>query len=136
MQSVPTIQSMQETPKNTLNFMVNTTTQAEKMNTAESADVFSNLRLHLLVLIAVLRLTIRDTPKQNKNLNGKHLGNKIINLIKFTNMKNVSTTKPAKVTYTITNGCGGKKGTKCGVEVYVMPYAVAKPLTPNRVTDK
>lgn len=135
MQSVPTIQSMQETPKNTLNFMVNTTTQAEKMNTVESADVFSNIRLRLLVLIAVLRLTIRDTPKQNKNLNGKHLGNKIINLIKL-NMKNVNTTRPAKVTYTITNGCGGKKGTKCGVEVYVMPYAVAKPLTPNRVTDK
>ena len=22
----------------------------------------------------------------------------------------------------ITNGCGGKKGTKCGVEVYIMPY--------------
>lgn len=40
---------------------------------------------------------------------------------------------PAK--YTITNGCGGKKGTKCAVEVYVMPYAVAKPLSPKRVAD-
>jgi len=26
---------------------------------------------------------------------------------------------------TITNGCGGKKGTKCGVEVYIMPYMKA-----------
>jgi hypothetical protein len=23
---------------------------------------------------------------------------------------------------TITNGCGGKKGTKCGVELYIMPH--------------
>lgn len=27
-----------------------------------------------------------------------------------------------KVVRTITNGCGGKKGTKCGVEVYIMPH--------------
>lgn len=26
------------------------------------------------------------------------------------------------VVRTITNGCGGKKGTKCGVEVYIMPH--------------
>lgn len=23
---------------------------------------------------------------------------------------------------TITNGCGGNKGTKCGVELYIMPH--------------
>jgi len=23
---------------------------------------------------------------------------------------------------TITNGCGGKQGTKCGVELYIMPH--------------
>jgi|DEB19_MinimDraft_3_1074340.scaffolds.fasta_scaffold00957_15 hypothetical protein len=40
-----------------------------------------------------------------------------------------------KAKYTITNGCGGKKGTKCGVEVYIMPYAVAKPVAPGRVAD-
>jgi hypothetical protein len=40
-----------------------------------------------------------------------------------------------KAKYTVTNGCGGKKGTKCGVEVYVMPYAVAKPLTPGRAAE-
>lgn len=28
---------------------------------------------------------------------------------------------------TITNGCGGKKGTKCGVEVYIMPYMELQP---------
>jgi hypothetical protein len=27
---------------------------------------------------------------------------------------------------TITNGCGGKKGTKCGVELYIMPYMKVK----------
>jgi hypothetical protein len=27
-----------------------------------------------------------------------------------------------KRTLIIKNGCGGKKGTKCGVEVYIMPY--------------
>jgi hypothetical protein len=27
---------------------------------------------------------------------------------------------------TIQNGCGGKKGTKCGVEVYIMPYMKLK----------
>jgi len=27
----------------------------------------------------------------------------------------------------ITNGCGGKKGTKCGVEVYIMPYMKLQP---------
>lgn len=36
-----------------------------------------------------------------------------------------------KAKYTITNGCGGKKGTKCGVEVYTMPYSI----TPTRVVD-
>ncbi len=40
-----------------------------------------------------------------------------------------------KAKYTITNGCGGKKSTKCGVEVYIMPYAVAKPVTAGRVAD-
>jgi len=27
-----------------------------------------------------------------------------------------------KRSFIIKNGCGGKKGTKCGVEVYTMPY--------------
>jgi hypothetical protein len=40
-----------------------------------------------------------------------------------------------KAKYTITNGCGGKKGTKCGVEVYIMPYAITKPVAPGRVAD-
>lgn len=44
-----------------------------------------------------------------------------------------TSTHPVK--YTITNGCGGKKGTKCAVEVYTMPYAVAKPIAPGRVAD-
>jgi len=44
-------------------------------------------------------------------------------------------TSSHKTNYTITNGCGGKKGTKCGVEVYTMPYAVAKPLTPGRAAE-
>jgi hypothetical protein len=33
-------------------------------------------------------------------------------------MKNTTQTKQVK---TITNGCGGNKGTKCGVELYIMP---------------
>jgi|GEM_PF-5278518 len=40
-----------------------------------------------------------------------------------------------KIKYTITNGCGGKKGTKCGVQVYTIPYAVVKPLIPNRAAE-
>jgi hypothetical protein len=36
-------------------------------------------------------------------------------------MKTLEQIKTKKV-ITITNGCGGKKGTKCGVEVYIMPY--------------
>jgi hypothetical protein len=27
-----------------------------------------------------------------------------------------------KSVQTVTNGCGGKKGTKCGVELYIMPH--------------
>lgn len=27
-----------------------------------------------------------------------------------------------KLVRIVKNGCGGKKGTKCGVEVYTMPY--------------
>ena len=27
-----------------------------------------------------------------------------------------------KLARIIENGCGGKKGTKCGVEVYIMPH--------------
>lgn len=34
--------------------------------------------------------------------------------------------KHSKKTTTITNGCGGNKGTKCGVEVYIMPYMLVK----------
>lgn len=35
-------------------------------------------------------------------------------------MKN--NTKTQTQTQTITNGCGGNKGTKCGVELYIMPH--------------
>lgn len=42
--------------------------------------------------------------------------------------------KNLKVNYVITNGGGGKKGTKCE-QVYTLPYAVAKPLTPSRSKD-
>jgi len=76
-----------------------------------------------------LRFTIRDTQIKNNPLNGKHL--KYLTS-KNKNMKYVSS---HKAKYTITNGCGGKKGTKCGVEVYIMPYAVTKPVAPGRVAD-
>ena len=49
---------------------------------------------------------------------------------------NTTNSKPTKVTYTITNGCVKKPGCRNYVEEYIMPYAVAKPITPNRVTDK
>jgi hypothetical protein len=90
-------------------------------------DAFLNLKSLLFRLIAVLKFTIKDTQLKNNSLNGKHLSNPI-----YKNMKYVSS---HKAKYTITNGCGGKKGTKCGVEVYVMPYAVAKPLTPGRAAE-
>lgn len=34
---------------------------------------------------------------------------------------NKTNTQPQNQT-TITNGCGGKKGTKCGVDLYIMPH--------------
>jgi len=34
--------------------------------------------------------------------------------------------KPKVKRFNVTNGCGGKKGTKCGVEVYIMPYMKLK----------
>ena len=37
-----------------------------------------------------------------------------------------------KQTSTITNGCGGNKGTKCGVEVYIMPYMLIEENTHNK----
>ncbi len=37
-----------------------------------------------------------------------------------------------KQTTTITNGCGGNKGTKCGVEVYIMPYMLVKENVHNK----
>lgn len=36
----------------------------------------------------------------------------------------------------IVNGCGGKKGTKCYVEEYVMPYGQVQTKTPKRKTDR
>jgi len=36
-----------------------------------------------------------------------------------------------KINYTVTNGCGGKKGTKCE-QVYTMPYGLP---SPHRKTD-
>ena len=42
-------------------------------------------------------------------------------------MKNSKLSKKKKPSYTIKNGCGGKNsGTKCGVEVYIMPYMKVK----------
>lgn len=39
----------------------------------------------------------------------------------------MKTKKPnSKRFQTIKNGCGGNKGTKCGVEVYIMPYMKVK----------
>jgi len=36
----------------------------------------------------------------------------------------------------ILNGCGGKKGTKCYVEEYTMPYSQVQTSTPKRRTDR
>jgi hypothetical protein len=36
----------------------------------------------------------------------------------------------------IENGCGGKKGTKCYVEEYILPYSQVKVQTGKRKTDK
>lgn len=42
-------------------------------------------------------------------------------------MKKTNLKPKAKRFQTITNGCGGKNsGTKCGVEVYIMPYMKLK----------
>lgn len=41
-------------------------------------------------------------------------------------MKKTNLKPKAKRFQTITNGCGGNKGTKCGVEVYIMPYMKLK----------
>jgi len=112
---------------NILHFTEKTTRHLERILTVLFADVFLNLKFHLFRLIVVLRYIIRETPQRNNLLNGQHL-----NLNKLNNMKYVSS---HKTKYTITNGCGGKKGTKCGVEVYIMPYAVAKPVAPGRVAD-
>lgn len=34
----------------------------------------------------------------------------------------MATKAQTKQVKTITNGCGGNKGTKCGVELYIMPH--------------
>ena len=34
----------------------------------------------------------------------------------------MTTKAQPKTVKTITNGCGGNKGTKCGVELYIMPH--------------
>jgi len=39
-------------------------------------------------------------------------------------------------TITITNGCNGNKGTKCGVELYIMPYMLVKENVHNKTTKK
>jgi hypothetical protein len=41
-------------------------------------------------------------------------------------MKKTNLKPKTKRFQTITNGCGGNKGTKCGVEVYIMPYMKLK----------
>ena len=35
---------------------------------------------------------------------------------------NMNKTQSQTQNATITNGCGGNKGTKCGVELYIMPH--------------
>lgn len=48
----------------------------------------------------------------------------------------MNTLELKKTVQTITNGCGGNKGTKCGVEVYIMPYMLIKENIHNKTRKK